>query len=299
MRVVALEPFLSELTRAFIGEGSLVGTVQKNDINPKYETKLLLDERTGGKKTILEKLSHHRIDIELLKEARPDCIVTTLPDPELLPLLREELFHIFGRQVFLHHHDPIRLDDVFHCFESLGRQLKVPDKGKLLSSRVKAQMMDWSANFYDRMKNKKVTLLSTIEPFSLGARWIPDMIRMASGTPQVLSGLPKDFETSWDSIVNFNPDIIIVAPKNVAFADCLKLFPKLSVLPKWEQIFAVKRGDVFFTDGQKYFNNPTTDLIASMGILVSAMAGFESGYITERDSSFKLRYLEMHRHKFL
>ena len=299
MRVVALEPFLSELTRALIGEGSLVGTVEKSHIQPDYETKLLTEQKYASKKNFLEKLTRHKIDIELLKETLPDCILTSLPEPEILPLLKEELSKACGRPVALYHHDPVRLDDVFLMFESIGKQLKVPDKGKLIGSKVKAQMMDWSANFYDRMKNKRVTLLSGIEPFVLGARWIPDMIRMASAHPQVLSGLKEDAMVDWEAIVKFNPDIIIVAPKNLEFKESLKLFPKLGTLPHWESIYAVKRGDVFFTDGRRYFNTPTTKLIESMGILISCLAGFESGYITERDSSFKLRYLEMHRHKFL
>jgi iron complex transport system substrate-binding protein len=299
VRVVALETYLSEMTRALVGEGSLVGTVEKTHIQPDYETKLLTEQRYASKKNVLEKLSRHKIDIELLKETLPDCILTNLPEPELLPMLKEELSHAFGRPVALFHHDPVRLDDVFVMFEALGKQLKVPDKGRLIASKVKAQMMDWCANFYDRMKNKRVTLFSGVEPFSLGARWIPDMIRMTSAQPQVLSGLREDFLIEWNEVVKFNPDVIIVAPKQLEFKECLKLFPKLNELPDWEKIYAVKRGDVFFTDGRRYFNTPTTKLIESMGILISCLAGFESGYITERDSSFKLRYLEMHRHKFL
>jgi iron complex transport system substrate-binding protein len=287
------------MTRALIGEGALVGTVEESHIQPEYETKLLTVKQSSARKNVLEKLTRHPIDIDLMKETLPDCILTNLPEPELLPMLREELSKAFNRPIALFHHNPIRLDDVFAMFEELGKQLKVPDKGKLLASKVKAQMMDWSANFYDRMKNKRVTLLSTIEPFSLGGRWIPDMIRMASAHPQAMSGLKEDQAIDWKAVVAFNPDVIIIALKNLDFKESLKLFPRLGELPGWDKIYAVKRGDVFFTDGRRYFNTPTTKLIESMGILISCLAGFESGYITERDSSFKLRYLEMHRHKFL
>jgi iron complex transport system substrate-binding protein len=301
MRVAALTPFLSELTRSLVGEGSLIATVEQLHISAEYSTKLVSknkDTKANSKK-IFDGLSTYPIDLEALIQSQPDVILTTLPEPETLPLLREELYALFGRQIFIHHHDPVRLEDIFQMFETLGKQLKVPDKGRTVSSKAKAQLMDWSNSFYDRMKNKKVTLISSIEPLSLYARWVPDMIKLASGIPQIVSGLKEDPNVSWAEIIKFNPDVIIFAPRKLEFADTLKIFPKLEKIEGWDKIYAVKRGDVFFADGQKFFQQPTTKIIQSMAVLVSCMAGFESGYITERDSMYRLRYLELHRHKFL
>jgi ABC-type Fe3+-hydroxamate transport system substrate-binding protein len=301
VKVAALTPFLSDLVRSFLGEGSLVATVESSHVIPEYNTKLVLraQKNTNPTKSAFDTLSVFKIDVEALLESQPDVIVTTLSQPESLPVLREELFKLFGRQIFLHHHDPVRFDDVLLMFQNLAIQLKVPDKGKTVSAKVKAQIMDWSQSFYDRTRNKKVSIISSFEPLALYSRWVPDLVKIASGNPHNLSGIKEDKQISWDDLVVFNPDVIIFAPKELNFQETLKLFPKLEQIKNWEKIYAVKRGDVFFTDGQKYFSHPTIKLISSMAILISCMAGMDSGYIAERDSVYRLRYLELHRHKFL
>lgn len=287
MKVLVLEDFLEETASRIVDPSEIVTLPGESGT------------REGGQfRFVSEQLCSRRLAIDALKALEPDCILTRLPDPDQLSRVREEIFSLYGRQVFVHHHDPVRLEDIYTMFEDVGRQLKKPEKGRELSHKVKAQIMDWSANFYDRMKNKRVTFISSVEPLMLGARWVPDMIRVASGHPQAILAKKEDQLIRWEEVVKFNPDVIIVAPKDLPFMEGVKSFKHFEKLPMWEKIYAVKRGDVFFTDGQAYFNKPTPKIIESMGILISAMAGFESGYITPRDSSYKLRYLELHRHKF-
>ena len=81
-------------------------------------------------------------------------------------------------------------------------------------------------------------------------------------------------------------------------ADSCKLFREFEKRPGWDNIPAVKRGEVFFSEGISNFYRPSMRLIESMSILVSAIAGFDSGYITPRDSFHKLRWLELQRHQF-
>ena len=288
MKVVVLEEYLRDVASAILDSAEVV-----------YFDGGFIAKDTGRSRLLSVQLSANPTCIDELIDLKPDVILASLPDPFILPKLREELLKVFGKQVFLYHHDPMRLEEIYQMFETMGRELKKPEKGRALAHRVKAQVMDWSSNFYDRIKNKRVTFISKLDPLSLGGRWIPDMIRVASGHPQALLAQRYDQIVKWDEIVTYNPDVIIIALAGVPFQEALKSFKVLAGYPHWENIFAVKRGDVYFTDGQKYFNSPTPKLMDSMGILISAMAGFESGYITPRDSMYKLRFLELHRHKFL
>jgi hypothetical protein len=60
----------------------------------------------------------------------------------------------------------------------------------------------------------------------------------------------------------------------------------------------VKRGEVIFCAGIDLYR-PGARFLKGAAILVSAIAGLDSGYITERDEYFKVRYLELHRHRFM
>ncbi len=267
MKVVCITPFLAEISEYLLDEASVV-------------------------------LAPRALETEI-RLMKPDVVLSSFSDPNEFHRFKADLIPPEGAPFQAFNHAPIRLDEIYEMFEAVGRQLKVPEKGHALSGRVKAQTMDWCASFYDRIKNKRVTFIASIEPLMLGGRWIPDMIRAASGHPQGQLAQSEDQLVRWEEVVEFNPDVMIVAPKNLTFPETLKSFKALEKLPHWDEIYAVKRGDVFFTDGGTYFNTPTQKLIESMGILISAMAGFESGYITPRDSMFKLRFLELHRHKYL
>ncbi len=98
-------------------------------------------------------------------------------------------------------------------------------------------------------------------------------------------------------IIAFHPDVIIVAPRGMELKASLASFKELSKLKGWEELPAVVRGEVIFTDGIKHFYNPTDGLVDSMAVLLSGIAGFESGYIAERDTFYRLRWLELHRHR--
>lgn len=302
MRIVSLEPFLTEAL-CFLGlEPALVGISHRCDFPETIMTLPRVTSTRGGSDGSLRaSLSSDLVDVSAVQALKPDVIVTRLPvaDPEGTELrkVRELLSAALGPDVKLYSYDPRTLDQVFEMFERLGKELKAPAKGHDLSQRLKAQIMDWGDSFYERMKNKKVTFLARVDPFVLAGYWIPDMIHLASAMSQVRVGGEDSVVVSWSDIVAFRPDVIVVAPQELNLQASLKLFFKLEKLPDWESIPAVKRGEVIFTDGSAHFYRPGPRLRESMSILVSAIAGLESGYISPRDSFHRLRWLEMQRHK--
>jgi ABC-type Fe3+-hydroxamate transport system substrate-binding protein len=78
----------------------------------------------------------------------------------------------------------------------------------------------------------------------------------------------------------------------------VKTLKTLQEMNHWEDIPAVKRGDVVFAEGVALYS-PGPRFLDGAAVLVSVLAGLESGYITQRDEYFKLRFVELHRHKFL
>ena len=189
------------------------------------------------------------------------------------------------------------MQQIYQTLQDVAKLLGNRAEGITLVNKLKAQFLSWGDSFYDRMKNKRVTFLSSVEPLMLAGDWIPDLVSLTSSTAQNFASGGEDVPVEWSDIQDFRPDVIIVAPRGVPVEDARKSFLMLEKLPNWEEIPAVKRGDVIFTGGQRNFYTPTSALFPSQGILVSAVAGLESGYITERDSFFKLRWLEMQRHR--
>jgi iron complex transport system substrate-binding protein len=308
MRIVSLEPFITELITHFEHSAELVG-VSHGCEHQDLANLVKLTNGTPAKTSaniaqlaLEDCLSNFRVDLNQLKILKPDLIFTSLPferaGKELEQVLSSTLSKFLGTPIKVCSITPVTFEQSLEGIERIASLLNEKQKGIELANRYKAQIMDWADNFYDRMKNKKVTFISSIDPLSLVGCWIADMIKLCSGIPQSQSVNLIDTKIEWSDIVKFRPDVIVVAPRGFELQAALKTFKQLEKLPEWESIPAVKRGEVVFTQGKSLFYTPALALLDSMAVLVSAIAGFESGYITPRDSFYRLRWMEMQRHRY-
>jgi len=303
MRIVSCEPFLTELIASLGLFDSLIGVSHRCDSPDGVGERYVVTRPAGGSPA--SHLFRSEVLWSELKRLAPDVLVLRPPEREQSSegaaqcAAEAQSFaeSRLGFPVKICAHNPRTLSQVFEVFEALAADLGVPDHGRRLHNRVKAQMMNWVDNFYQRMKSKRVTLLSSVEPLGLAGFWVPDMIRLASAVSQAPSDGMGSRQTDWAEIVRFRPDVILVAPEGVALPQARGAFKVMEKLPGWEDVPAVKRGEVYFTGGLHNFYRPSARLMDSMAILISAVAGFEAGYITERDSFYKLRWLEMQRHR--
>lgn len=179
-------------------------------------------------------------------------------------------------------------------YEQIGKKLQAADKGRMLAQKLKAQLLDWGNSFYDRMKSKRVLVLSSIQPVRAYGGWIGEVLRLVS-TDTMEIGIER--EITFKEMVDFNPHVLIVAPDGYSFLEAKKTFLYLEKQPGWEDMWATKRGEVYFTAGTSEFYSPGPNVLINAGsIIISAIAGLESGYISPKDSFVRMRTLEMFRH---
>ena len=308
MRILSLEPYITELIIAYGLADSLVAVTDKCELPkelPHVHRVILSETQTGPEKYINKEISRHSLNLTAIRQANPDTVVASLyKKSSLEQISREDVLRLqanlsvnIGSDVKLISYAPRTLEEIYEGQKELSKQLKVPHKGIDSAGKIKAQIMNWADNFYDRIKNKKVAFISSIEPLTLAGFWIPDMIHAVSAHSENLAAAAEDKLITWEDVVAYKPDVIIVAPRNYTVKESMATFKILEKKPGWEDVPAVKRGEVVFADGSATFYYPGHNIIDSMAILISGLAGFESGYITPRDSFFKLRWLEMQRHK--
>jgi iron complex transport system substrate-binding protein len=248
-------------------------------------------------------LNRYPVRIEDLVSLQPDIVLTSVVgEPDMVAptvmTLTDALRARCGNNVRILTYNPRTLEDIFAMFERCGKDLGVAGEGHQLAQRSKAQLMDWADNFYERMKNKRVTFLESVEPLRLGGFWIPDMIRLASAVSHEPPRGEPGRNVTWEEIVGFKPDVLIVAPYGYDLVGAARLFKRFEKFPGWEELSAVKRGEVVFAPGSGLFDRPGPRIREAMAILISAIAGLESGYITPRESFYRLRWLELQRHRF-
>lgn len=309
MRIVTLQPFLTEIVDHMGFSSDLVGMTHlctkpegSNDlVVVTREPSLKRDDDESVEAHLAHGLAPFPVDLELLGSCRPECIFADCQDPDPAEFARWAegiLATRWGYRVKVVTCGTATLAQMYQVFELVGETLSVPRAGVELSNRIKAQLMDWGDNFYPRTKSKKVTVLAGVNPLRVAGRWVSDIIKSVSAIPHIAAALDDHTETSWGEIAVFRPDVIVVAPEGYTVQESIRTLRFLERAPEWEDIPAVKRGEVIFSNGVELYR-PGPSLIHGAAILISAIAGFESGYISTRDDFYRLRFLELHRHRFL
>lgn len=308
MRIVSLEPFVTDIIATCQGSASLVGITHECVLppgglqvvvteSPSVAPKYFNPEEAG----LAAGLSRYNLNVNALKKLSPDKIITQVVarEGEVFSRWAEQyLQKTLGRGVVVQDVSCSSLDRMYAVVEEVAGVVGHAREGRMMAGRAKAQLMEWADSFYSRCKGKRVVVLSGVGPARVASSWIPSLVRMFSATPFRRDSEHKDKDLQWDEVRAFNPDVIVIAPIGSSLSESVQLLPQLQLFPGWEELPAVKRGEVVFCDGVNMYRAGPR-FVEGAAVLLSAIAGLESGFITKRDEFYKIRYIELYRHKFL
>jgi iron complex transport system substrate-binding protein len=309
VRIVSLEPFITDIIdfcgaatmlvgvsgACELSDASLVPSIvsASPDNAPKYTS--------ADDQRISRGLAGRPVDVKKIVSSKPDLILTHITDAEratFIPFAEEYFEAWVGRRVVVQDVSIISLATMYEEIGIVGGRAGKSREARELAGRIKAQLMEWADSFFDRSRGKKVVLLSSVDPLRTETLWFPSFAKLFSCELFTREPKRRDTQLQWSEIRDFRPDAIVVAPPEGGVPSSVRSLGTLEALEGWDALPAVKRGDVFFCDGKDLYR-PGPRFLKGAAIFVSALAGLESGYITQRDEFFKLRFLELHRHRFL
>ncbi|MDX1946742.1 MAG: ABC transporter substrate-binding protein [Pirellulaceae bacterium] len=113
----------------------------------------------------------------------------------------------------------------------------------------------------------RVVCIEWTDPLMAAGNWTPQLIDLAGGQ----SGLAKAGQHSgyvaWPEVVEFDPQVLLVAPCGFGLARSLAEASILRELPGWGELAAVKAGRAHVIDGNAYLNRSGPRLVDSLEIL--------------------------------
>jgi iron complex transport system substrate-binding protein len=283
MRIVSLLPSATEMICALGLEDQLVGVTHECDYPlavmqlPKVTDTLIPKEATSGEidrlvRTQLETTGAlYKLNLALLKELRPDLIVTqSLCD--VCAVAQDEVQAALSqlpanpRVINL---EPQSLSDVFAAMRHVASAVGVSAEGLVqsLTSRVDA-VIARSATLAHRLR---VVLLEWLDPpFSCG-HWNPELVRLAGG----IEGLGREKRPSrtlhWHEVIAWQPEVVFVACCGLSAARTLQDLSLVQSIPGWQNLPAVQSGRVYVTDGSQYFSRPGPRLVDSLEMLAHVL----------------------------
>jgi len=309
VKIVSLQPFVTDILSRLEAGRYIVGVTHLDQLSAEGGGAVVVTKPTlatasqaaGDQHRLAAGLTRYSLDLEKLKKLEPDMVLASVGERDKVAFVTwasEHLTRELGRPVSVRDVSIERLDDLYQVIEELGGLVGDRAEARAIGSKIKAQLMSWADSFFERCRGKQVVVLSEIKPLTIEGRWFPDLIKLFGGKNLERTPLNLKAPFTWRDVTEARVDVIVVAPEGCSLEDSVKTLPVLQKLPGWDDLPAVKRGEVIFAPGTDMYR-PGPRFLKGAAIVVSAMAGLDSGYITERDEYVKVRYLELHRHRYL
>src|SRR4028119_411093 len=103
-------------------------------------------------------------------------------------------------------------------------------------------------------------------PFSAG-HWVPEMVRLAGGEELFARGGEPSERLSWEEILGAAPQVLVLMPCGFDAAPAAGEARVLPGIPGWEDLPAVRNGQVWVVNANSYYSRPAPRLVEGVEIL--------------------------------
>jgi iron complex transport system substrate-binding protein len=285
-RVVSLIASATEIVCALGGEGWLVGRSHECDFPPSvrrlpvctapkfdvHGTSADIDRRV--KDVLQQALSVYRVDADMLRQLRPDVIVTqshcevcavSLRDVE--QAVCEWLDH---RPVIVSLH-PDALADVWESIRQVAGALAVPERGEELVAQLQQRMAAVAERASRLQERPTVACIEWLDPLMAAGNWMPELVERAGGVNLFGEAGKHAPWLTWDELCRRDPEVIVALPCGWDIDRTRREMPVLTGKVEWPGLRAVRGGRVYLTDGNQFFNRPGPRLVESLEILAEVL----------------------------
>ena len=283
MRILSFQPTSTEMAYALGAGRSIVG-VSHECISPAaakkkpvVSTSLVDPERMTSAeidRMVVESTqkgtSLYKIDRDLVERLKPDVLLTqslcevcaTSPSDlrEVLQIVKPK-----PKVLALHAHD---FEGMFADLRELGGLLgKDP---RPIEKRLRARI-DRVVKKTRKLPKRRVFCMEWIDPVFPSGHWVPEMVAMAGGVDPLAPGGKPSRRIDWQEVVDAAPEVLILMPCGFSREQTLRELPKAIARPGWNDLPAVRNGEVWHADGPSYFNGGGIRLVDGIEILAEIL----------------------------
>ncbi len=285
MRVISLLPSATEIVCTLGLEEQLVGVTHECDFPasvrrlPKVTRTLiptdaasaeidwLIGERMSGAQAL------YTLDMAMLESLRPDLIVTQSLCGVCAVAQRDVEAAACAlpgnpRVVNL---EPASLAEVLASIRTVAAAVDVADRADEVIGALEQRIDAVVARSATVVERPRMMLLEWIDPPYTCGHWSPELVRLAGG----VEGLGREGEpsrrASWDEILAWQPQVLVVACCGFGVERTLRDLPILTARPGWSELPCVRDDRVYIVDGSAYFSRPGPRLVDSLEILADVL----------------------------
>ena len=194
------------------------------------------------------------IDGGLLRALQPDLIITQ----ELCEVCAVDSGSVFETAAKVLDYQPEILTirpsvvaDILQNVRNIASAAGAAQKGQKLADSLQARIRTIVDGVADAPSRPRVLCLDWLDPLRNTGQWVPELVELAGGDEGLAIVGGPSRELTWDEVVEYAPEYLMVMP--CAFEpDRVRqeTAEKLTCLPGWGDLPAVKLDQVFLFDGR-------------------------------------------------
>jgi iron complex transport system substrate-binding protein len=301
VRIVSFLPSITELLYELGAEDDIVGVTHECTYPERAKEKLRVIDSVFNP----SKMTSRQIDDavsrikkngdsvfvvveENLKTARPDliigqgtCAVCSAHTQEVSRAL--EILESTPQIEIL---DPHTIDDILEGVTSIAKKIGKDEEGRALRKSLEERLIRIrSRNLTVR---PKVLCIEWVDPFFTAGHWVPQMVEYAGGVNLVSAIGQRSVRMTMDEVEKADPDIIIMMPCGFdAERTELECHATLEANQRWQNLRAVRNGNVYSVDANSYFSKPSIRTMTGVEILAKIIHPDEFAGLSVPAGSFK------------
>lgn len=230
------------------------------------------------------------IDFELLREIRPDLIISQGLCEVCSPHTKEtdKAIRYLDEKPQTLVLDPHNVDDILQNIIDVAKTVGKETDGRQIRASLTKRIENISTTFKSNKPN--VICLEWFDPFYICGHWVPQMVEIAGGINGISITGERSRKMEFSEIVEFDPDILILLPCGLDLERILREYESLSHNHQWNSLRAVQTDMVFALDALSYFSRPSPRIITGIEILAKIFnPQCFSNLITPSNSYVKLK----------
>ena len=281
-RIVSFLPSATEMVCALGLEGQLLGVTHECDHPPSVKRKPVVVSSAVPVETMSEAeidkavservqagLSVYQVNETLLQELAPDVILVQDLCDVCAPSGNEvsRALKVLSRQPEIVHLSPKSLSGILQNMRDVGLAAGCPESAENWVKTASAKLEKIASATRDLPNRPRVFCMEWLDPLYCSGHWVPEMIRIAGGIDQIGREGSDSVRISWDDVLAWAPEILIVMPCGCHLDKVIELASRLSSFPGWPELPAVRKRQVFAVDASSYFARPGPRVVEGTQLL--------------------------------
>jgi iron complex transport system substrate-binding protein len=306
LKICSLLPSSTEILYALGLDDQVVGVTHECDYPPQAMSKPQVTESLIDHQRLTSiEIDHHvssnigrhgsiyRLKEDLLDQLKPDLIITQ----ELCDVCAvsykdvQRAARVLDGRTRVVSLEPNTLDEVLDTIllvgELTGRQETAEAKVQELRERfARVRGLVRGAS------RPRVYAMEWLNPPFSGGHWVPEMVEIAGGQEVLGKAGLKSERIAPERILEAQPEIVVLMPCGFSLERTVQEYYRNDFFEGWEELPAVRNGQVYAVDGSSYFNRSGPRLVDGVEMLAAIFHPGRCGDLLNRGTNVAYQHIE-------